>query len=1356
MAELRLRFDRDADGSRTVQAHYVDPDGNLDTAEPRPFAFALAEAEYRDLRWYLEDYLDLPDGGSQVRARRIEQWLDGLGRRLFAAVFDHADHRELYDRLKRAKAANGAATPTLTLGTSDSEILRLPWELMADRKAALVQQGIALRRQLESLKEVASFRADTPLRVLVVVSRPDDAGFIDPRHSARSLLDALEPLGGDVAVEFCQPPTLAELERRLADAKDRRAPYHIVHFDGHGDYDERLGLGVLAFESADQEDLKVKTDAVPAERLGNLLASHSIPLVVLEACRTSSVGAVAFRSVAPRLIEAGVGSVIAMSYAVHVEAAKILVERFYEKLVRGKTVGDALGQARAALLAQAERWVEPGPSGRKIPLVDWFLPQLYQAGKDLSLVAERDPDTPAPAPRLRKALPHGKEPGAFPAPPRYEFQGRARELGRLTRAFQHERAVLLYAMGGMGKTALSREAAHWLTRTGMFPDGACFVSFEQPTTAEDVARLLGTYLEGEAFEQKPPDEQLKAARHLFATQRVLMVWDNFESVLPSFAAEGDGAGYHSDERDHLVALYRDWTDEPGKGRLLVTCRPEDTPLVTAQHMELFGLSRPDSLTLLARVLRKHSVSLDDPRFAHEEARDDLNNLLATLGDHPLSIELVAPHLRSRTPKQIIEEFEHLLGSFKGEAEVERNRSLLASLRFSTDHLSEEARAALRWLGLFQGGVFEQLLLDISQLAPEAWARSRAELEATALVKVEDEIQVVRRPYLRFHPTLAAAAATLGRIEQKAEAAPPAPLRDQAEVRVRFVAVYDALDNALTRALSGNQGRGAMEVLRLEERNFRQAVCWAVEAGEFDLAAPMGQTFRQYLERSHRMRERDRWAEWLAEQGEAGPFSEAVAVAQRNAAWALFTQGQGDQALALLARLKEQLESTSLFDPAFQLANVNATLGRILYSSGQAARAIPILEQTCAAWKRLGERAAAGGRIPETAQGNLGASLGDLANALQFSGRLPEALEAAEAALAIATALKHDRQIAAGLGRCAQILMGQGKYDAADAKYVEAIATAERCGDKELEAKFLQHRGTLAQRRGQHGTANKLYRHALNLFQQAHDDDGVLLTYNQLGVVEALEGRHAEARAWFERARELAQQRGSLRDVAGAHLNIGITHQEEAEQARAAGDDARARSLLDRAKEEVAAGLKIFEELNDEPHLAASLGQLAGLHLLTGDLDQAEVLAHRSREIHERLGLKEVRIDYNTLAEIAKARGNREEAAEWAAKRDAEAAAQRERAGSPGIPEEFLMALAHLGQACLIAAANQCAVEPAARDVLDQLSSGPPPFPALGTFLAAVAARSVPPVPPALPPALADLCTKIRGVAQEIASGAANA
>src|SRR5207237_5703690 len=135
----------------------------------------------------------------------------------------------------------------------------------------------------------------------------------------------------------------------------------------------------LCFERA-QEALatRTKTDYVRADDLGPLLAAYSIPLVILEACRSGQMGrTAAFRSVAPRLIEAGVGSVLSMSHAVHVEAARVLLDWFYHELVQGTTIGHAVAQARSKLAVTNARWIESGPKPREITLKDWFLPHLY-------------------------------------------------------------------------------------------------------------------------------------------------------------------------------------------------------------------------------------------------------------------------------------------------------------------------------------------------------------------------------------------------------------------------------------------------------------------------------------------------------------------------------------------------------------------------------------------------------------------------------------------------------------------------------------------------------------------------------------------------------------------------------------------------------------------------------------------------------------------------------------------------------------------------------------------------------------------------------------------------------------------
>jgi hypothetical protein len=177
-----------------------------------------------------------------------------------------------------------------------------------------------------------------PLRVLLIVSRPADVGFIDPRNSIAPLLDALDVLPGQVKVDFCDPPTLARLEERVSQARKNKQPYHIVHFDGHGTYLPLTGVGALAFERDD-----AKTHLVAGSELGDLLARLDIPLVILEACRSSDLSdRPVFGSVAPALLQSGVGSVVAFSHAVHVQAARILVERFYRELCGGRTVGQAL------------------------------------------------------------------------------------------------------------------------------------------------------------------------------------------------------------------------------------------------------------------------------------------------------------------------------------------------------------------------------------------------------------------------------------------------------------------------------------------------------------------------------------------------------------------------------------------------------------------------------------------------------------------------------------------------------------------------------------------------------------------------------------------------------------------------------------------------------------------------------------------------------------------------------------------------------------------------------------------------------------------------------------------------------
>ncbi|MRR33025.1 CHAT domain-containing protein, partial [bacterium] len=132
-------------------------------------------------------------------------------------------------------------------------------------------------------------------------------------------------------VEFLRPPTLAALNQRLRDTKLQNV--HVVHFDGHGVYDQKAGLGVLLFELENCEK-----DPVNSDKLGTLLNESGIPLMILDACQSGQPDeSNPFGSVASRLIDAGVGGVVAMNYSVLVETSKRLVRYFYQGLAEGRT-----------------------------------------------------------------------------------------------------------------------------------------------------------------------------------------------------------------------------------------------------------------------------------------------------------------------------------------------------------------------------------------------------------------------------------------------------------------------------------------------------------------------------------------------------------------------------------------------------------------------------------------------------------------------------------------------------------------------------------------------------------------------------------------------------------------------------------------------------------------------------------------------------------------------------------------------------------------------------------------------------------------------------------------------------------
>src|SRR5438270_430670 len=118
MQDLRVTFESASD--KSYQARLTDAGGTALGVEV-PITPFLSEKDYDDLRWYLEEYMDLPDGGAVVRAGQVEANLGRWGRALHHALFGPEENRTLLRTL-----LDGPEPRELTIATAESALLRLP------------------------------------------------------------------------------------------------------------------------------------------------------------------------------------------------------------------------------------------------------------------------------------------------------------------------------------------------------------------------------------------------------------------------------------------------------------------------------------------------------------------------------------------------------------------------------------------------------------------------------------------------------------------------------------------------------------------------------------------------------------------------------------------------------------------------------------------------------------------------------------------------------------------------------------------------------------------------------------------------------------------------------------------------------------------------------------------------------------------------------------------------------------------------------------------------------------------------------------------------------------------------------
>ncbi|MCZ6786367.1 MAG: CHAT domain-containing protein, partial [Planctomycetota bacterium] len=460
----------------TATLIYTPPAPSAPRVESPPYKLTapLGAIEEGDLTWYLERYAQWPVGVFKERADKVVESLPEWGDDLFEAALGPDAAHEAYEAWKRvgddttrrftievdpalaedpteAKKKKGKLTKKQQAAQeAATQLLALPWELLHDRDGYLLQgaRGIRISRRLPNRKSKTPVVTKPPLRVLLVSPRPEDerTTYIDHRVSARPLVDALTPLGKNVELTLLDPPTVPALEDVLKKAHKAKKPYHVVHFDGHGVYDPNLGLGALCFEDpADADKLEKRgSQIVSAEELADIIRDHRIPLFFLEAPQSAMTKDDPTASVAAKLLQQGVASVVGMSHSVLVETARLFVTEFYDQLMTGATIGQAVLVGRQALHTDTRRGKVFG--GGELHLHDWFVPVLFQEEHDPRMIHGLSSKDVAAL--RRKAA--GFSLGDLPARPEHTFVGRSRELLAAERTLATSPYIVFQGKGGVG------------------------------------------------------------------------------------------------------------------------------------------------------------------------------------------------------------------------------------------------------------------------------------------------------------------------------------------------------------------------------------------------------------------------------------------------------------------------------------------------------------------------------------------------------------------------------------------------------------------------------------------------------------------------------------------------------------------------------------------------------------------------------------------------------------------------------------------------------------------------------------------------------------------------------------------